>query len=253
MLEITTIIAVLAGLIIIFPMSWFAGKNSPITSSYRVLDLAVTSFILFFIIARVLGMIYFREGLPVTWTLLPLSQPDATVEFFQTWPWKIFDVTDGRFLFVEGISAYAIAELVFIIVNGRRMRLSRQIKVREQALAIFLVSLIPLFVVAYINDYLAEAFEVPYFLIIAILNLVAAILAVNLYKDQVRVKAIVLGVHIAGIIMFNNFYQADHSLVLINVILIGLLLFNIAKYVLEIIVVNEDRKKIVRNITSELT
>jgi hypothetical protein len=226
MLEITTILSLALGIVLIPILGWYSARDSKPADTFRVIDIALISFVVFLVLSRALGLFFYSEGLPNSWSLLPITQPENEVLYLETWPWVIFRVIDGRFLFVEFIAALFLVELIFRNLFESRLGLKNLIKSQHVAAGVYMVALIPLFISAYFNGYLVEETDLPVTVLLATLAALNSLLLILFSKNAVLSKILFLLNQITAVAAFNFLYIGERSLIGVNIILISLIIAN---------------------------
>jgi len=179
-----TIVTIIIAVAIIVVCSWYFNKDDKNLSNFQLLDISLGTLGIFFLLARVLGLIYYwAEISSANWTLLPVIQPSHNLVFFSTWPWLIFNITDGRFFFLEAIGAFILADLIFKFFH-RGYSISNNNTYYRLGFLIPSLALTPFFIGALVNSYLAGQFIISLPLISLLIILLGCVMVVLTVRNK---------------------------------------------------------------------
>lgn len=209
--QLTTLIALIVSLAVLFLSGSLFARQSNRADTFRALDLAVVSWISFFIISRVLGLILNASQLSeVGWSVFPLTQPVDQILVFNSWPWLFFKITDGLFLFLEA-GGGILAALLILQIFHRNTKLHNQ-QVLTTAVKIYFASLIPLAIAAIVNSYLAGNFSIPAGIFLLTTLGISFALSLTTRINIIRLHLIVLAGQFAALIFLSVAASSDSNL-----------------------------------------
>lgn len=206
---------------------------------YKVLDTAIITLVLTIVIGRILGLaLNWENQVFAGWNLLPVVEEQGGLVWFSQWPWLIFNITDGQFLFLEFLTAMSLA---FLVANISHKRITddkqREVYNRISAFLSILTTL-PLAIVSLINSYHGNLnFLLPVFNIsAATITLIAIFLFI---KRAWQINLLILLVQIAAVIFINFEKQLPGSvsnqfsinITIPTIIYIALIIFTILQIV----------------------
>jgi hypothetical protein len=161
MLEIPTVIALIASVMMIFVFGWFLGRYLNQERAYSLIDEALAFLVVYILISRVLGLIYFSGEIEATtWALSPIMEIDSQISFFDNWPWYFLKFNDGAFLFLDTAAAFITVRLIF---SGLQKRIERDVfktNFVKYSLVIAYIVTICLSVAQLFNSYLLGDFNI---------------------------------------------------------------------------------------------
>ncbi len=161
MLEITTVIALVFSVVLITVFGWFLGRYLSQERAYSLIDEGITFLVVYILISRVLGLIYFSAEIEATsWALSPIMEVDGQISFFDNWPWYFFKFNDGAFLFLDAAASFITVRLVF---SGLQKRIERDVyktNFLKYSLVIAYIVSVCLAVAQLLNSYLFGDFNV---------------------------------------------------------------------------------------------
>ncbi len=228
--QIITVITLIIGFLINIVISWYLGSaRGDKKEGFRYLDISALSIIIFFIIARVLGIILFWDEFQGKgWSFLPITQPKQEVQFFENWPWLFFQFTDGKFLFLEAATSLFFGFHILSLFQSLKNK-KKQILLYKFIPIIYSVSLIPFAVAMYINQYMIADFS-PNISLFFLLNLIFLVLfSLIIVKDQITMQVGILLVQLMGLI-FLNIAVEDHVLFSNNINVVNFIIFIIIAF-----------------------
>lgn len=196
-----TIIATITSFSLILLFSWFFGRKYQQKMGFQLLDVGLLSFLLFIIIARILGIIYhYPEFWGLGWSLLPVSQPESEIVFFSTWPWAFFRFTDGYFLFVEAASALLLSkQFIKTIHKQNLLETGFYSRFYNTTSIIQMAVVVPFALAALANGYLQSDFDpsLPVFIVFSAVVLLLLFRVVN--KDELQQSLLLVLTQFLGV------------------------------------------------------
>lgn len=218
-MELTTLISLISAPLAAFLLVWYLGRQKQAVASFTLLDLLLLSWVSFFVVSRLLGIIFFATTFNFDWSVLPLTQPEENILFLQTWPWQFFRFGDGKFLFSEIVSGFVLAEILFGSLNTNRLSFKQLVKIRNQSFLGLVIITAPLLVAARINGYLARDFEPALVLVVLFINIISALVVVNIIDDIRYSGLMIFANHLLAVVLLNLTYVGNNSLLVINFVL----------------------------------
>ncbi len=215
---IITIIALVTTLVIGVTYVWYRSQSFGKSSALQVLDLLLLQLFFFFLIARILGIIYFNDQLPGTWALLPLTQPEEEIRLLAAWPWVFFRFYDGMFLFIEAGMAATVGHIAFRSVHALRVK-HEQLQVIGGAS--FMLALIPLGAAMVINNYLPNDFSPAISIIFLALTAAMALASSLFITKRIAFYFIIFVSQTLGLLFVNVAAAEPQRLTLVYLLQVG--------------------------------
>jgi hypothetical protein len=175
-ISIASIIAIILVLPIAAFSSWkLAGKLGS-TKSQRVIDFVIICWIILFLLARILGLIYHSDSLvDVNWSLLPVSETNFGLEWLKSWPWLFFNFLDGRFAFIDFVSPVLLTDFLISMLNQANNRGKFSEVFKQYSTLVYIASVLPFVAVIVFNGHLSEQFQPPVWILLVLSLLVMGV------------------------------------------------------------------------------
>ncbi len=215
---IITIVALVAAVVIGVSYVWYRSQPFGKSSALQVLDLFLLQLFFFFLIARILGIIYFSEQLPTTWALLPLTQPEEEIRLLAAWPWVFFRFYDGVFLFIEAGMAATLGHIAFRSMHALRVK-HEQLQVIGGAS--FMLALLPMGVAMIINNYLPNDFNPAVSIAFLSLTTVIAIVSSLFITKRIAFYFMIFVSQTLGLLFVNVAAVEPQRLALVYLLQVG--------------------------------
>ncbi len=189
---------------------------------YKVIDTAFLSIVMYFVLSRILGLALNANELALAgWNILPVVGDQEVLIWLSQWPWLIFNVFDGNFLFLEVLTAVSLAQLLANLTHKRIGDDREREKYNRISSILSVIVIVPMQLAAWINSYNANIS-----LLLPIISLGISFIAIIFIFLVVRrawqFNVLILLVQIC-VIFFLSFYEnlpgaISQELVSINVV-----------------------------------
>ncbi|MFW5703100.1 MAG: hypothetical protein ACOCXP_04020 [Candidatus Dojkabacteria bacterium] len=228
-MEIATIIALILGILLVPPLSWWLNRKQPLSVVFKTIDFSFLTIFTTFILSRVYGLVFYADNLPNEWGLLPLDETAGQLEWFTYLPWALFNPFDGYFFLLELFSAFLFAHFFYALFNGRRVNLLAISKQRYQSLAISSIALLPFALVGIANGYLASDFDPAWPTMLALLLALQFLLIINLLEDRLLLKIASVAIQALAVLityLTQSSVSSEGSMLRLNALALIFLVFN---------------------------
>lgn len=214
MLNIITIGALVLSFVLALVLTLLRRQGRGKLLSFYGLDIAFTSLIIYFLLARIAGLLLHADELAtVGWSFFPLTQPDEQILLLENWPWMFFNFLDGRFLFLDVGLCFVLAVMLGNLTMSQNLRgYSERFKLERRQFAILVVCLTPLLLATIANGYLAGNLRLGLpFSVVPLLGLTALFIASRPLRNWRALKFLILGVQFLAFVLLTILIEPGQS------------------------------------------
>lgn len=208
----STTLALVISLVLIVFLCWVVARSWEEAKAFQLLDFVLLSLLCFLVIARIMGLTFFQNSINIPgWSLLPLTQSDTQLQWFANWPWVFLRFWDGKFLLLEAVSGFVLADWLLQGLHKRAEHSIFTTLIYNRALLILQIAVIPVFVVALLNNSLAGYFTTNVLVFALLVDILGLIYTIFVGRTRQLLYLGVLLQVLAMFILLNTQFNSDSN------------------------------------------